>query len=525
MKSYQIEKRKLKFVALVCTLLVTVFASGWVLRGIYSSSTIPVISPQSYVETASYVVWADISTTPTTYWSKNGQTGEVASQTNVRQFIQNTWLSASSNGVSFYFKSGVYSITDGLHGVDLNGNNIKSIELAGEQGAIFEVGSAIPDTLFLIHHFKGVYIHGLEFDGQRSLYTQNTTGFVISADNSTIIENCVIHDFIMNAIYTTSWNGVLNGDIIIKDSTIYNIGGHPLSSSINLASSYGQVIVENSEIRNTTGNGSTGGQALYIQAARTIIRGNYIHDCYSYIDIKSFAASGTRTNTLIEGNKIVNIPTPSSNYNVAIDIAQPTIIENNLVIMGKSGSTSIEVRTGSVGSKIMNNILNGTNTAMCGIELRGSSVGTEIIGNTIVNFFSFGIYMYEQNARNIISHNLFTGMGNKPIYEASSSAPSVITDNDVSTDNSGYTILVTSSGFKFANNIGFVTENSGTATISASTSVTFNHGLVHTPTGVWASFNSTTVTGWTWTATSTQITITVTPLGTYRVYWETVYQP
>ena len=71
----------------------------------------------------------------------------------------------------------------------------------------------------------------------------------------------------------------------------------------------------------------------------------------------------------------------------------------------------------------------------------------------------------------------------------------------------------------------FVTENSGTATISASTAVTFNHGLAGTPTFVMASFNSTAVDGWKWTATSTQITITVTPTGTYKVYWTAKYTP
>jgi hypothetical protein len=71
----------------------------------------------------------------------------------------------------------------------------------------------------------------------------------------------------------------------------------------------------------------------------------------------------------------------------------------------------------------------------------------------------------------------------------------------------------------------FVTENSGATTISASTTVTFNHGLAGTPTGVWASFSSTAVTGWKWTATSTSVTITVTPSGTYTVYWYAEYKP
>jgi len=73
-------------------------------------------------------------------------------------------------------------------------------------------------------------------------------------------------------------------------------------------------------------------------------------------------------------------------------------------------------------------------------------------------------------------------------------------------------------------NMGFVTENSGTATNSTATTFVFNHGLAGTPTGVWASFNSTEITGWTWTATSTQITITVVGMTADRTcYWMAEY--
>jgi hypothetical protein len=68
-------------------------------------------------------------------------------------------------------------------------------------------------------------------------------------------------------------------------------------------------------------------------------------------------------------------------------------------------------------------------------------------------------------------------------------------------------------------------QNTGVATITSGTSVTFNHGLYGTPSLVLASFSSASITGWTWTATSTQITIIVTPSGTYTVYWYAEYKP
>jgi hypothetical protein len=68
-------------------------------------------------------------------------------------------------------------------------------------------------------------------------------------------------------------------------------------------------------------------------------------------------------------------------------------------------------------------------------------------------------------------------------------------------------------------------ENSGTATITSGTSVTFNHNLVTTPTFVSCSFNATGWGSWKWSATATQITITVETSGNYTVYWTAKVTP
>jgi hypothetical protein len=85
----------------------------------------------------------------------------------------------------------------------------------------------------------------------------------------------------------------------------------------------------------------------------------------------------------------------------------------------------------------------------------------------------------------------------------------------------------TVTGLVVKHNLGYVTENSGTATNSTATTFVFNHLLAGTPTGVWASFNITAVSGWTWTATATQITITVTGTlpASMTCYWTAEYKP
>jgi hypothetical protein len=69
------------------------------------------------------------------------------------------------------------------------------------------------------------------------------------------------------------------------------------------------------------------------------------------------------------------------------------------------------------------------------------------------------------------------------------------------------------------------TYNCGTATITASTSVTFNHGLAGTPTHVECGFKTLGYGTWRWSATSTQITITVQNSGTYTFSWCAEYRP
>jgi len=63
------------------------------------------------------------------------------------------------------------------------------------------------------------------------------------------------------------------------------------------------------------------------------------------------------------------------------------------------------------------------------------------------------------------------------------------------------------------------TENWGTDTISATTTKTFNHALIGTPTHVEIGWKDTGYGDWKWSATSTQITITVTTSGTYAFSW------
>jgi hypothetical protein len=77
-----------------------------------------------------------------------------------------------------------------------------------------------------------------------------------------------------------------------------------------------------------------------------------------------------------------------------------------------------------------------------------------------------------------------------------------------------------------------VYQNSGSAVNATATTFLITHGLSGTPSyghgGVWCSFNTTAITGWTWTANSTTITVTFTGTNLPKViacYWIAKYTP
>lgn len=81
-------------------------------------------------------------------------------------------------------------------------------------------------------------------------------------------------------------------------------------------------------------------------------------------------------------------------------------------------------------------------------------------------------------------------------------------------------------------NLGYITENDGSATNVTATVFSFAHGLTAGPSaghgGVWCSFSTTAVSGYTWIANATAINVTVTGTSlpaTMTCYWKVEYVP
>jgi hypothetical protein len=148
-----------------------------------------------------------------------------------------------------------------------------------------------------------------------------------------------------------------------------------------------------------------------------------------------------------------------------------------------------------------------------------------VSGNNVYS----GFYIYNSSRINVLGG----GSWNDPSAGSGVQKYGIIEDTSdydvfegVKVDSNGISNIVIVGAHSVASHCkGYVTENSGTATISASTSITFDHGLAGTPTHVECGFKTAGYGSWIWSATTTNITITVATSGTYTFSWYAEYKP
>jgi len=238
--------------------------------------------------------------------------------------------------------------------------------------------------------------------------------------------------------------------------------------------------------------------------------GNYIKDENIAAIVNDHGGSDM---VIIANNIIDNENTTAAGIQLAGDsgIKGDTVIMGNIIKYGRYG---IFVLDGYTNIKIIGNtIINQTRYAV----LVGSDKCT-VIGNTIIagSYTSVYVPVYVSGTYNLIKDNYIRHYeGSVPylIKEVTGADYNIIDGNDLH-DGVVSTSIINKVGTntKIKNNIGYVTENSGTATFSGdgtTTAFTFAHGLATTPTHVEISPKSDDATGdWKWSADATNITIT-----------------
>jgi len=175
--------------------------------------------------------------------------------------------------------------------------------------------------------------------------------------------------------------------------------------------------------------------------------------------------------------------------------------------------------------KAIHNFFFGTDLGGIALYSRGDGAVIEsnyFTGGVPASYPRLGTLSVSNSHGSIVAKNYFTNC-ERPFY--CDLVENFTLRNNIFEDYTNPPAFGGTGSVYYEGNIGYVTENSGAATISASTSVTFEHGLAGTPTHVEVGWKDTGYGDWKWTANATHITITVTNSGTYSFSWRAYYKP
>jgi len=498
---------------------------------------------------ASYVVWKDGSTYRAECLLKGGTD---YSGTDAATVIQ----SALDNGKKVFIKNGEYGISTDI--------SLRSGTVLVGEGYDTVLKATVADVGVKAVNVDNVVVENLRIDG--SYDTLGGSGINLEAQNSgkVIFRNVWTHNsgadgagfwhgsrdcWIVNC---WAWDTNTNGFFIEKggvgesyhcgviNSISYNAGGdgirfteayecilkanilvNPTRSGI-LADYAHRSVVEGNIIINPTQSGISIGNS-----EDTIVKGNLINTTGAGYSGIASGASDSRIQII--GNKILSsggmgISAESSNIAITgntikgsawngihiASLSSATVQGNVVIENGQRGIYLKKVQKSTVTGNVVKNNSQNTAGANDGIALEGTATTS-----TQYNLISGNIVFDDQTTK--------TQRWN--IIEVAYCDYNRIEDNMVEGYHTG-AISKTGTHTIVKGNVGYVTENSGTATISSSTYVDVTHGLAGTPTVI----NVTPATSGTgdWYLSNigdTTFRINVANSGTYTFHWTAEYKP
>jgi parallel beta-helix repeat protein len=461
------------------------------------------------------------------------------SGTDAASVIQSA-INALTSGGKIFIKNGTYTfpnpnvLTPSLY---LNGDS--NITLEGEEGVVFERSAG---RILQIENSTNITIKNIKFYHSTNSYA--TAIFLRGVQyNINIIDNIIEH---ASGTLGTPWDAIACDTDINCSIYGYRIVGNKIQSQvdgISLRGGYGWIC--NNEIwEYGLINGNAGG--ITFTSGPNDDYNNYdVHICGNKILLGSGGLNNVKggiifwkkfTNVLIESNYI-----ESGTH--GIDICPPAGLTNtknisikNNVIFGAQTGIYVQNTEGSI--DIANNIIDGNTTTQTsgyeGIYLYGSStnrmvnVKTEnnlirnvgyhgiffnrvdygkvsgnliyapmyrgaefsnctyldIIDNSVRDSTGNGIYLYATTYSMLQDNRILITTGSyEAIVEAGASDYNNIKNNRVAATKTPYIVKVGANTIVSAN-VGYVTENGGTATFSGNgttTTFTIPHGLAGTP--------------------------------------------
>ena len=323
----------------------------------------------------------------------------------------------------------------------------------------------------------GNYIHDLTTG---TIGTDGNGIGVHRKSDGVIIENNIIENTISTGILVGSGSEFnYNKNVYIGRNIIRNTKRY----GIDLSGLYGAIIHSNYIYNddsiideNTYGilveSATTTKPSYHVNIVENVIDGAGPYAIYVYSNVNGVVVSHNKTMRVLNPTEIGarHIVAPGQN----------NIITHNEIDGSNDGSLVLGILAGDY-SIIANNIIK--NTTYNGIEVFSHC---RVYGNYISGCQRYGIHIVD-HSYSIIYGNFIDDVPADfyGIFEGGTSDYNIIENNDVSQITTGGKIKTVGANTIVRRNIGYLTENSGTATITAgNTSVTVNHGLASTPSKV-----------------------------------------
>ena len=396
---------------------------------------------------------------------------------------------------------------------------------------------SLPSTASYVIDTDGTYIWAVRYDGKIACNGTDASTVIQAAVDSLIEGRGKI--FFKDGIYLLDTAIVPNptpSKVVIRDAGIIFEGsgwGTVLASTgtnsvfeyTNVTDSLSYPVIKNMQLRgyNLT-RPFNGGWGINFSGGTCDV---LIENCW----VHRFADGGIKVNgwtstiwrSPIEQNDNYGIylhKLSGGGYQV-----HSTIFDNNINLGGFSGvgyAIYSEInKVNIIGNYIYREIyIDGIDNVIL-----GNTFGVNVPAGTVP--FPF-IQLSANSRRTRISNNDFVPSATYSSYGIviNSGAENIIISlNHLGASYVSGIILNEGTNVMIINNHDYVTESSGTATITASTTVVFAHGLAGTPTHVAVGFKTTGYGSWIWSADATNITITVANSGTYDLTWDAEYTP
>lgn len=386
-------------------------------------------------QVASYIIFKEGSTT----YAKNGKTGSIDySSSSSNTVIQNS-IDALVEGGLIFLRTGEYS--------DL------SLVIGGNDFNIIISGGGFGTKL------KGTNIYNAAI---RMLNTRNIT-----------IRNLWMDD-VREGIHCENVSNILFENLKFRSSTYFSLDALYIQEGTN-------VLITNCIIE-----GSVGRYGIHIWQNKALARDRWNDQIY--ID-KNKVFNATEYGISVVAGLRIHVTENTVKYNtqsgiVFTDSVYESIITGNDV--GENGQCGIYLHEPCSEVSVIYNMVYHNNWT--GINLWGADNCT-IIGNIVVendynNYDSYsGIALSSNSDYNIISNNIVGNNDNYEIFIVHNTCDEnlIIGNNLHGEDRTG---IISDGGTdtRILNNLGYVTENIGTATIlNGNIEVTVTHGLDYTP--------------------------------------------